>query len=433
MERLSADSLPISIKRSPQYPSSFLLWDDARNDILVVSHAFVVLFSTPPDTGNFVPEGETLPAGIKDFLRKSEPSTQAQVIVTYDCRVEPTFFESLEVLESWAKTKGGYNTDKRSRNPWMSPSSVESSRRYAVTSTLFQARTGFNSKDDSYHVGYDVHPWVKQACVPHNPSWVPNPNLVRTMHCQKDNVLVDITKSSNPTLVPGDVVTMTFKVVFGNNGQYWHMSFAPIQIIRMGQIEGTALGSAGNFEDHGRLNLPRVGQRLKAVAAKQPASPVLRSTRNREKARAAAQRLEDDLRTEDSDSFYESSPPLTQAAVCGEEPGPFRTNRLSPPWKSLSPAGEESGSHAHAKESVGVEVEHSQDDDDQHPLDLSALDERLIAMKDEGGSGDELRAIEESKPIKLRFKYSTRHGKRREPSDGGVTTTRGSKSARRGV
>ncbi|KAF6743077.1 hypothetical protein DFP72DRAFT_1080947 [Ephemerocybe angulata] len=219
-------------------------------------------FSTPPDTGNFVPEGKALPHGITESLRKTEPGLQAQVLVVYDCRADVDFDARLRILETWARTKGGFNTEGQTRSSWMSPSSVESTKRFAVTSSLFQRSSAVRAEDSAYYGGKTVHPWIAETCALKPSSWIPNPNVVRFLHRDKDGLLVDIAESSSPTLVPGDVVTMTFKILFSTDGSQWYTLFTPIQIIRMGQIESSVLGVPEKDEYHGRLELPKPGQKL---------------------------------------------------------------------------------------------------------------------------------------------------------------------------
>ncbi|KAF6750731.1 hypothetical protein DFP72DRAFT_851532 [Ephemerocybe angulata] len=270
MDALKSGSKKYTLKRSTQFTSSFMLWDRVRDEVVICTHAFVILYATPLDTGNFCPDGENPPMEFKGQMRprKMEPSLAAQVSLTFDTRVDPTLHEHLSFLEEWGKTKGDFSTENKSRNPWNSPYAVATQTRFTVSSPLFQKRTGFNVTDDKYVVGYDVHPWVENACVPHNPSWVPNPNLARFMHRRKNDVLISIEKSTNPKLVPGDLVVMTFKVTFSAAGTYWQMSFSPIQAIRMGQISAQVLGKVGDAEDRGRLDLPKEGEKLKPVTGK---------------------------------------------------------------------------------------------------------------------------------------------------------------------
>ncbi|KAF6756113.1 hypothetical protein DFP72DRAFT_1066927 [Ephemerocybe angulata] len=264
MASLKRGSSRYTLRRSTQFTSSYLLWDTRRDDVAVCTHAFVVMYATPLDTGNFCPDGAIPPMEFKGQMRKMEPSLAAQVSLTFDTKVDPDLHEHLAYMEEWGKTKGGFSTENKSRNPWNSPLAVSSQGKFTVSSPLFQKRTGFNVTDDKYVVDYDVHPWVANACVPFNPSWVPNPNLARFMHRRKNDVLIPIERSSNPKLVPGDIVVLTFKVAFSAAGTYWQMSFMPVQAIRMGQIDGRILGKVGDLENNNRLDLPRAGDKLKA-------------------------------------------------------------------------------------------------------------------------------------------------------------------------
>ncbi|KAF6743186.1 hypothetical protein DFP72DRAFT_1080667 [Ephemerocybe angulata] len=268
-----------SLKRSHQFPSNLVVWDNAQNDFVVCTHAFVVRFASPLNSGNFCPDGAQLPEGLREQARRREPSLMCQVSISFDMRAEPDLPNRLAFIEDWGKGPAGFPTEGKSRNPWNSPGSVAAGQRFSVASNVFQKRTGYNVKDDRYEVPYEVHPWVSQFTVPHNPSWIPNPNLVRVLHKRRNNVLEPIEKASNPKLDPGDVVTMSFKVAFSATGLFWNMSFVPIQIIRIGQMKESELDSGGHAEDHAKLALPRIGERLRAFMPdrEQEPSPVIRT------------------------------------------------------------------------------------------------------------------------------------------------------------
>ncbi|KAF6742482.1 hypothetical protein DFP72DRAFT_860416 [Ephemerocybe angulata] len=253
-----------SLKRSQQFPSNFMVWDNIRSDYVVCTHAFVIRFASPLDTGNFCPDGAQLPEGLNEQMRRREPGLFCQVSISFDTRVEPEIPNRLSLIEDWGKGPAGFPTEGKSRNPWNSPASVAAGQRFSVASNIFQKRTGYNVKDDRYEVPYEVHPWISNSTVPSNPSWIPNPNLVRVMHKRRNDILEPIEKSSNPKLVAGDVVSMTFKISFSATGLFWNMSFVPIQIIRMGQIKNSEIEAGGHAEDHAKLLLPKAGERLRA-------------------------------------------------------------------------------------------------------------------------------------------------------------------------
>ncbi|KAF6744351.1 hypothetical protein DFP72DRAFT_1078729 [Ephemerocybe angulata] len=332
-----------TLKRSTQYTSTFQLWDTVRDEVVVCTHAFVILYATPLDTGNYCPDGAAPPMEFKGQMRKTEPSLAAQVSLTFDTRVEPSLHEDLSVLEEWGKTKGGFNTESKSRNPWNSPLAVATQNRFTISSSLFQKRTGFNVTDDKYVVDYDVHPWIAQACVPHNPAWIPNPSLARFLHRKPNDVLVDILGSSNPKLVPGDMVVATFKITFSAAGSYWQMAFMPIQVIRMGQISPQVLGSAKDPEDRVRLDLPRVGERLKVFKAGGDVSREVSPEINERGGLDHGDELEEDgeLTVSGSDPEEEEEPDREPALNLGRSlpREDSQVERKSSSWASITPPG----------------------------------------------------------------------------------------------
>lgn len=145
----------------------------------------------------------------------------------------------------------------------MSPSYVDANLKYTVTSQLFQSKNAFNCKEDGYTVPYDVHPWIADACFPNNDSqYIPNPNLVQFFDVRDDEI-IELKESDDPILNPGDLVKMTFKIVFILGREQWNMSFIPIQVVRVGQVDTSKMaGSAVQVEDHGRIKLLKAGVRL---------------------------------------------------------------------------------------------------------------------------------------------------------------------------
>lgn len=144
----------------------------------------------------------------------------------------------------------------------MSPTYVMNQSKYTVTSQLFQAKTAFNSKANTYSVPYEVHPWIRDACIPHNPSWIPNPGRVQFFDGQEGN-MDDLLKSKDPILRAGDLIKLTFKIVFTIGREMWNMQFVPIQAIRVGQIDTS--GGAYHIEDHKPIILPKLGDRLTPI------------------------------------------------------------------------------------------------------------------------------------------------------------------------
>ena len=50
------------------------LWDTETEDVVIATHAFVVKYASPIETGNFVPEEYEIPDGMFEYLRCIDPS-----------------------------------------------------------------------------------------------------------------------------------------------------------------------------------------------------------------------------------------------------------------------------------------------------------------------------------------------------------------------
>ncbi|KAJ3530866.1 hypothetical protein NMY22_g8397 [Coprinellus aureogranulatus] len=249
------------LHRSKQYPSSSLLWDTDSDDLVIGTHAFVVKYASPIETGNFVPDDYEIPEGMFEYLRKTEPGPMAQIFVTYDCRMDDSILGYLQYLEDWVKSQQSFDIAKRKRNPWMSPSYVANNLKYTMTSQLFQTKTAFNCKQDGYSVNYPVHEWIEENCYPHNPAWIPNPNVVQFYELQ-DGVLRDMRHIEDPVLHGGDIAKASFKIVASKARETWNMGFIPIQIVRVGKIDRSSMAPFMQLEDHKPVQLPGDGDQI---------------------------------------------------------------------------------------------------------------------------------------------------------------------------
>ncbi|KAF6751564.1 hypothetical protein DFP72DRAFT_850685 [Ephemerocybe angulata] len=262
-----------------------VVWDNAQNDFVVCTHAFVVRFASPLDSGNFCPDGAQLPEGLARAGEKSSSSGGANRALCAKYPYLSTCEQNLISPIDWRlsrigeKVRPGFQPKENLETlgihlgRWQlvsaSPSLQTSSRREQGT-TSKMIDTKFHTRSI---LGY-----------PNSQSLITPPGfLTRTLfECYTsagNNVLEPIEKASNPKLDPGDVVTMSFKVAFSATGLFWNMSFVPIQIIRIGQMNESELDSGGHAEDHAKLALPRIGERLRAFMPdrEQEPSPVIRT------------------------------------------------------------------------------------------------------------------------------------------------------------
>ena len=165
-----------------------------------------------------------------------------------------------------AEKAQNFNSAKVPRGQWMKPSWIASNRRFVMNSQLFAVRTPFNSAECEYEVPYKVHPWVKSACVPNNSTWIPNPYRVR-FYDGVSGTLEELDDSSLHQLEPGDVVKITFKMVFTVGRQYWQPSIRPLQVTRVGQVSTTMANPMFEDEPIG-IELPKSGFRVEVIKRK---------------------------------------------------------------------------------------------------------------------------------------------------------------------
>lgn len=150
----------------------------------------------------------------------------------------------------------------------MSPSYVANNLKYSMTSQLFQTKTAFNCKQDGYSVPYPVHEWIQEHSYPHNPAWIPNPNVVQFFELQ-DGLLKDMRNIDDPVLHGGDMVKTTFKIVVTNGRETWNIGLIPIQIVRVGRIDRSNMAPFMQMEDHQPVEISKDGDRVVLTKRKQ--------------------------------------------------------------------------------------------------------------------------------------------------------------------
>ena len=73
------------------------LWDVETDNVAVVTHAFIVRWTSPLETGNYVPEGKSKPDNLTEGSRRSEPGPNVQLSVAFDCKTDDSVHRSLAV------------------------------------------------------------------------------------------------------------------------------------------------------------------------------------------------------------------------------------------------------------------------------------------------------------------------------------------------
>jgi hypothetical protein len=151
----------------------------------------------------------------------------------------------------------------------MTPSWILSNEKFIVNSQIFSVRSPFNSKDEQFDAPYGV-PWISKACVPHNSTWIPNPNRVRFYDAQ-EGTLVDLNESRTPFLKRGDLVKMMFRMMFSVGRNYWQPIIRPLQIVRVGQV-ALSMGYSTTEDEPLGFEMPKVGDRI-ALGQRESLSP----------------------------------------------------------------------------------------------------------------------------------------------------------------
>lgn len=167
-------------------------------------------------------------------------------------------------LEEWILSQPEFDPGQRPRNPWMSPTYIANNMKFTVTSQLFQSKNAFNCKDGAYKVDYPVHPWIAENCVPHNPLWIPNPNVVQFYNVE-DLTLQRMCDCKESELQPGDVVKMSNKIIAYCGRDTWNVSFVPWQILRVGRLDKVDIGPSVQVDDHRPSYLPKEGETISMV------------------------------------------------------------------------------------------------------------------------------------------------------------------------
>ncbi|KAJ2921135.1 hypothetical protein H1R20_g15959, partial [Candolleomyces eurysporus] len=85
------------LRQSKQASNAWTLWDAETNNVAVVTHAFIVKWTSPLDTGNFVPDGKPTPENLMEGVRKSEPGPNVQLSIAFDCNNDVSVHKSLAV------------------------------------------------------------------------------------------------------------------------------------------------------------------------------------------------------------------------------------------------------------------------------------------------------------------------------------------------
>jgi hypothetical protein len=116
---------------------------------------------------------------------------------------------------------------------------------------------------------YKVHPWIERSCSPAvRNRWVPNPTRA-TFYESLDGRLAPIDDSDYACLKAGDIVKMSFKVLFIVLTEQWWIELEPVQFIRVESVvDGGSANEEQDSQEEATVDLPQVGEILVPVEGK---------------------------------------------------------------------------------------------------------------------------------------------------------------------
>lgn len=142
----------------------------------------------------------------------------------------------LQTLESLVDTNTEFNKHGKPKRNWQTAENPTTNHRYVATAKLFMRKTPFNV---AANIPYKVHPWLQAVGDDPASRWMPNKDRPNLFHFQSTDsprfLQVDYGKGG---LQKGDILWMSFIVTFSMRAQGWSTGLMPLDIIRVGKLDG---------------------------------------------------------------------------------------------------------------------------------------------------------------------------------------------------
>ncbi|KAJ7197890.1 hypothetical protein C8J57DRAFT_1487629 [Mycena rebaudengoi] len=240
VESLSTDKPLIEVKANKS-GSRWTAYDKATGKIAIFFYAAIWAWASPPDTGNFVPEGESAPQGVLEARIAPTLSNRCEISYAINTEDDPSFYALARIMEGHVTEIKAFNKYKKPRRAWQDGESEYNRRRFVLTSRLVVRRTPHNTMDgEQYSVPYDLHPWVADALNAQKyPLWLPNPELPAILEYSEGKLKM-IKPTSHRYFDSGDIVWFSFALTFDVNTNNWMPEYKPLDFIRVGRITGSS-------------------------------------------------------------------------------------------------------------------------------------------------------------------------------------------------
>ncbi|KAJ7815295.1 hypothetical protein B0H13DRAFT_1924265 [Mycena leptocephala] len=217
--------------------SRWTVFNKATDKIAIFSHASVWCWASPPQTGNFVPEGEVAPDGVHSSRILPELSKKIETSYAFNTQDDPGFYMSARILEDHATSIKGFNKYKKRRRSWQQGETDYARRRFIFSARLVIRKNPHNAKDGPAPVPpYQLHPWIKDALDAQRfQIWMPNPEMPSILDYDEGKLQM-LKPTTSQYFKNGDIVWFSFALSFDINANNWMPEYKPLDFVRVGSL-----------------------------------------------------------------------------------------------------------------------------------------------------------------------------------------------------
>ncbi|KAJ7750550.1 hypothetical protein B0H16DRAFT_1460656 [Mycena metata] len=238
VESLSGDNPTIDI-RPNKGSTRWTVFDRSTNKAAVFYFAGLWLWGSPPETGNFVPDGETVPDGVPQGRVSNYLTPYIETSYAFNTEYDPSFYTiaraSLD-LEAHLTSNPDFNKNKSPRRSWQDGVDEFTRNRFIIAARLLIQRNAWNSKPGvERSLPYKLHPWLRTA-LEGQTAYLPNPEVPAIVD-YVDGRLTMLRPSSSDYFRRGDIVWFSFTVAYQLNTRYWEAKYRPLDFVRVGHVE----------------------------------------------------------------------------------------------------------------------------------------------------------------------------------------------------
>ncbi|KAJ6507217.1 hypothetical protein C8R47DRAFT_966739, partial [Mycena vitilis] len=203
----------------------------------IFSHAGIWCWASPPQTGNFVPEGESAPDGVHSSRVMPVLSRRVETSYAINTEDDPSFYKCAQLLEKHVQSLKGFNKYKKDRRHWQEGDTPFSRRRFIFSSRLVVRTSPMNTKEGPPPLPpYKLHPWLQDALKAQKYQiWMANPEMPAILDLV-DGKLEMLKPTTSRYFKNGDIVWFSFALSFDVNSANWMPEFKPLDFIRVGAL-----------------------------------------------------------------------------------------------------------------------------------------------------------------------------------------------------